>query len=498
MSREPMNIVILGGSFAGISVAHNFLKNVIDQLGTTRTAPRYRVVLVSPSTHLYWNICAPRVLVSQSLIPYTSAFLPVIEAFRDYPANRFSFVHGRAIGVDFSQRSIAVSVITEPTQPIQNVSTWHSHACRATASGSSTGKSTQAIRYHALIIATGSFAHSPLLSLHGPHEKTLAALDAFHAGLRDASSIIIVGGGPSGVECAGQLATYYNRGQLHKMREDKSLVNSGKADNGDKPHLSTFSAIRPKRLFTILSLFSRRLVSRPTTSTSIRTPKHIALISGSERLLPHLPPSIGQAAEIKLRKLGVHIIHNVRLVSASEKPSGHTVCLLSNDITISCDLFIAATGVSPNTDFLPPELLDASGYVLADPRTLRVERAGERVYALGDCAAYSGKCIADVYDAVPPLLHNLRNDLWAYEIRRQNPYGGTAVLEQLQRLEDLEYAKELRQTQMIPITKWGGVGVLFGVRLPSLAVDLLKGRDYLVGRAKDVVSRGFSPYAGIS
>jgi len=194
----------------------------------------------------------------------------------------------------------------------------------------------------------------------------------------------------------------------------------------------------------------------------------------------------------------VHIIHKVRLVSASERPSGNTVCLLSNDITISCDLFIAATGVSPNTDFLPPELLDASGYVLTNPRTLRVERAGERVYALGDCAAYSGNSVADVYGAVPPLLHNLRNDLWAYEIRRQNPYGGDAVLEQLERLKDLEFVKELRQTQMVPITKWGGVGVLLGIRLPGFAVDLLKGRDYMVGKAKDVVRRGLNPYAGIS
>jgi len=65
-------------------------------------------------------------------------------------------------------------------------------------------------------------------------------------------------------------------------------------------------------------------------------------------------------------------------------------------------------------------------------------------------------------------------------------------------LKDLEYVKELRQTQMMPITKWGGVGVLLGIRLPSFAVDLLKGRDYVVGKAKGVVRRGFSPYAGIS
>lgn len=514
MSREPMNIVVLGGSFAGLSVAHNFLK-IIDQLGTTRTAPRYRLVLVSPSTHLYWNIGAPRALVSQSLIPHTQSFLPIVDSFRDYPVNRFSFVHGSAIGVDFSQRTVTVSVITEPTQPIKNASTRDSYVSRVTSGSGSVRQSTQIIPFHALVIATGSKAASPLLSLHGPHDKTISALDTFHASLRDASSIIIVGGGPSGVECAGQLATYFNRGKP-KRRDDTptSLPTDEPATSAVKSRFSTYSAVHPKRRSTGFSIFSRRRFSAPPGPASgDRTTKHITLISGGECLLPRLPEAVGKQAEAKLRKMGVHIIHNVRLISASERPSGKTVCVLNSplprspsdkfastagdedNMTISCDAFIAATGVEPNTDFLPPELLDASNYVQCDPRYLRVERAGERIYAVGDCAAYSKNTILDVYESIPPLLHNLRNDLWAYEIKRQNPYGGAQVLAQIEQLEDMEYVQEQRLTQMCPMTRWGGVGVLFGMKLPSWVVFVMKGRDYRVGKVRSVVERGLNPYA---
>ena len=51
---EPLNIVILGASFGGLSCAHHFLDYTIEQLRKTTTAPNYRLVIVSPSTHIYW------------------------------------------------------------------------------------------------------------------------------------------------------------------------------------------------------------------------------------------------------------------------------------------------------------------------------------------------------------------------------------------------------------------------------------------------------------
>jgi len=54
LGAEPLNIVILGASFGGLSCAHHFLDYTIEQLRKTTTAPNYRLVIVSPSTHIYW------------------------------------------------------------------------------------------------------------------------------------------------------------------------------------------------------------------------------------------------------------------------------------------------------------------------------------------------------------------------------------------------------------------------------------------------------------
>jgi len=267
-----------------------------------------------------------------------------------------------------------------------------------------------------------------------------------------------VGGGPSGVECAGQLATF-NHGVVKRHPTPNS------------PASTTFSTTSTKE---------KRISSTKSTSRKV-----ITLISGNDRLLPRLPKAIGVRAERKLKKLGVNIIHNLRLLSAQELPSGVTRCVLSDEISVSADLFIPATGVSPNTQFLPAELLDASGYILADPQYLRVDRAGDRVYAIGDCASYSKNNIMDVYDSIPALLQNLKNDLLSFELRTQHPFGG--MEDELEKLEDLVYVRNPTTTQLVPITRFGGVGVLFDFRLPSLLVWLFKGRDYRVSKAKPAV-----------
>jgi NADH dehydrogenase FAD-containing subunit len=485
-SKEPLNIVVLGGSFAGLSASHNFLRKTIDELGITRSAPRYRVVLVSPSTHLFWNIGAPRSIVSSRLIPHTKSFIPILDAFRDYPKNRFTFIQGSAVGVDFIQRNVTISVIGDISSPVLGTNARRSHETKGGGSvDASARQASQTIPYHALIIATGTSAESPLLSLHGPHEKTIAALDTFHSRLRDASSIIIAGGGPSGVECAGQLATFANK-------------NSGKTQSNPKsPSDTNFQGSSEKRMSNLSSIFKSRTTratstgSNPTDSKPNR--KTIFLVSGNDRLLTKLPASIGEKAEKKLKRLGVTVTHNVRLLSAQELPSGVTRCVLSGDLSLNCDLFIAATGVHPNSQFLPPELLDASGYISASSQYLRVDRAGDRVYAIGDCASYSKNNIMDVYDSIPVLLQNLENDLLTFELKAQYPFGGAE--DQLDKLKDWRYVQNPMTSQLIPITRYGGVGVLFGFRVPSLMVWLMKGRDYRISKAELAAKAGHNPYA---
>lgn len=241
--------------------------------------------------------------------------------------------------------------------------------------------------------------------------------------------------------------------------------------------------------------------------------KRITLVMATESALPKLPKKIGSRAEQQLKGLGVHLVKQVRVVDAVENfgEQSKTKVILSNGKSLMTDVYIAATGVSPNTAFVPREVLDDNGYIITgddlgwspmsedkthivtSKQTLRVREGGERVYAVGDCASYSANYVLDAYLGVPPLIANLEKDLWAWELREANPYGGAE--EEIEEREDAILERPLKiESQLCPISRYGGVGILFGHAVPSLMVYLAKGRDYRVGKGSKVVEDGNNPY----
>ncbi|KIW07191.1 uncharacterized protein PV09_02057 [Verruconis gallopava] len=479
--HEPLNIVVLGSSFAGLAVAHKFLRNTIEEIGVTRSAPRYKLVLVGPSTCLYWNIGAPRAIVDATRLPIDKVFIPFLPLFQDYQRTRFQYIQGKATSIDFPSRTVIVEDV--------DTTSWSSQASRTEGEKRTSGVATKRmVQFHALVIATGSSADSPLLSLHGPHEKTVKELQAFHERVAYASSIIIAGGGPSGIECAGQLATW---GKKDKKAKSLHAMTSSGSDSVEFEEASSW-----RRLRKPTPEDGNEGEARPSSAPVARSSnarKTIILISGHDRLLPRLPPEYGAQAEAKLKKLGVSIIHNYRVERAVETGSGSIRCILDDEYAISCDVFLPATGLHPNTDFMPPDMLTASGYIDADPQSLRVPNV-ERVYAIGDCASHSKNSIQDVYDSLPVVLQNLKVDLLAYEYRREHPFGGQGVEAKLEALEDFAYVQNPTDSQLMPISRFGGVGILFGIKLPSFMVWLMKGRDYKIARAKLAAGAGKNPY----
>lgn len=305
----------------------------------------------------------------------------------------------------------------------------------------------QTVPYHALLMCTGSSAHSELLSLHGPHLQTIGALNTFHAKIPNAKSIVVCGGGTSGVETAGQLAAWLN--------------------------------------FTSHWPIKRRA----------KNPKQIILITGSDRCLQGLKPKIGLKAEKMLRKLGVDIKHNIRVTAVKDgfDLTGSTKIELDDNTSVVADLYIACTGVSPNSSYAPPSLKDEKDYIITDPTTMRVPLAGPRTYSIGDVASYSQNYVLDVYAAVPVVMHNLLNDLISYELELASPYGGNK--EEIEALEDEHYVQRHVDSQLCPISRWGGVGMLMDMSVPWMMVHLLKGHDYRVCKAGMVVIDGGNPYA---
>ena len=100
-------ILILGGSFAGITAAHYVLRHVIPTL-PKKTGTRYTVTVVNPSKDLFYRIAGPRAIVSSTLMPPEKYYFPIEPAFSSYPSGQFTLIQGRATSVDSANKTVTV------------------------------------------------------------------------------------------------------------------------------------------------------------------------------------------------------------------------------------------------------------------------------------------------------------------------------------------------------------------------------------------------------
>lgn len=401
----PKTILILGGSYTGISTAHYTLKHILPSLPSTEP-DSYQVVLVSSSTTLFCRPASPRALIADTLFDQSKLFVPLEEQFTQYGEKSFKFIHGHAKHLDHENRTVTVSLVKPDTE---------------------SEASEIQITYHALIIGTGSSTPSPLLSLNSAGKDEIKKQwETFRAALPSAKTIVIAGGGPAGIETAGELGEHLN----------------GRA-----------------------GWFSSKLEDPKV--------KIIVVTSGSE-ILPYLRPAIARVAEGFLAKVGVEVIKNAKVESVSpshagrkEDVAGKAEVKLSNGETMQADLYIPAYGMNPNTEFVEQSLKGGDGRVATNAKTLRVDNAGPRVYAAGDASDYARPAIPLLTEAVPVLCANLRRDLLVE--------AGQTVS------EDRLFTADPSETQLVPIGKSKGVGAVKGWKVPSFFVWLIKGRDYWVG-----------------
>ena len=301
-------VVILGAGWAGLPLAHKLLKYTCP-----KTRDGLKVILVSPNSHFYWNVAAVRGVVPGA-IPDEQLFLPIEPAFAQYPTKNFEFIPGKAENVDPENDTIELA---------KNDGTRHS------------------LPYDQLVIATGSHIRSNLpFKPIGTHEETLTALHSVQKQIAVAKSIVVAGGGPTGVETAGELAAAYG---------------------GEKG---------------------------------------ITLIVSDEHVLQasHGLPSISQVVEKDLQKLGVKLIRNTQ-VKATQMDNTETTkdisvaqtttLTLSDGSTLSTDLYLPLFGVKVNTGFVPPSLLDSAGNLALD-KTMRVTGA-KNIWGIGDVGNLEAK-----------------------------------------------------------------------------------------------------------
>ncbi|KAH9210875.1 hypothetical protein DL95DRAFT_370348 [Leptodontidium sp. 2 PMI_412] len=195
-SPETHNIVIIGGSFAGLNIAHKLLKKQHPDI-------KYTVTIISSSTRFYWTVGAPRSLLGLESFPLKDSFLPIAQGFEQYPAKDYNLIYASVTALDVEMRVLVLE-----------------------------GGGREDVKYDSLIIASGAKSTSPLWSLHGTHEATEKALVDVQARLPRAESILIAGGGAAGVESAGEFGGVLGRKEITILSGSTRLLNVVKESVG--------------------------------------------------------------------------------------------------------------------------------------------------------------------------------------------------------------------------------------------------------------------------
>ena len=196
-SQTMKNVVILGGSYAGVSTAHRILKQA------KRLGP-FNITLVSPDTHFYWSMASSRALVPGQLTD-EKLFQPVASGFNKYPASQFEFVLASAESLDVEAKKVRIS-------------------------------GDQVLDYDYLILATGSHTKggTPYKSL-GSTEATKDALHDLQARVKESKTIVIAGAGVTGTETAGEIGFEYGRQKQIVLVSLKTSLPNPATRRGDDP-----------------------------------------------------------------------------------------------------------------------------------------------------------------------------------------------------------------------------------------------------------------------
>ncbi|KAL8805564.1 MAG: hypothetical protein Q9200_005373 [Gallowayella weberi] len=427
-SAPQKNIVILGGSYSGVSTAHYLLKHVLQNILPDKDL--YRILLVSASSEAMCRPACPRGMLSDDMFPQEKLFVSIPKSFEKYPKARFHFIHGIATELNTTNRTVSISLPTGTVREdyLRGIATELDHTKQLATIRLSAG--TLKIDYCVLVIATGASTPSPLHGLNRDADDLRTSWRKFRSALPTAKSIVIAGGGPAGIETAGELGEYLNGhgGWLRRTMDPKVSI---------------------------------------------------TVVTAGPNILPFLRPALAEKAERYLTAVGVTVIKNARVKRVKPEGAGRTDDALISKTTVifddgrvlEADLYIPATGTIPNTKFIPKPLLTSDGRVENDPMTLHVRRAGSLVYAVGDVATYSRPAIHLILKAIPILCQNIERDLIL----------STEKGRQMMVWEKYEYRifkEDTRETQLVPIGKNKGVGAAMGWSLPSPFVWLLKGRDY--------------------
>ncbi|KAF1979066.1 FAD/NAD(P)-binding domain-containing protein [Bimuria novae-zelandiae CBS 107.79] len=238
---EPHKIVIVGGNFAGINLAHYLLHDTLPGLQKLHPDFSYKVTLVTPNTHFFFKVTAPREIVRPDQVPEEELFPSIVENFVKYRSS-FKYVRGKAVALRDADSTVIVKRDMEQEE--------------------------LELQWDALAIATGATPASPLWTLHDNRKETKAAIMRLHQRLAKAaaskgnkfSAVIVTGEGPLGIEVAGDVAHAYPGTRVVLMAPGERLLPSLPPQAGEDAKTAL------EALGVYIKLNERIVDSRPTTT----------------------------------------------------------------------------------------------------------------------------------------------------------------------------------------------------------------------------------------
>lgn len=184
----------------------------------------------------------------------------------------------------------------------------------------------------------------------------------------------------------------------------------------------------------------------------------VTIYTGSKAPMPSFP-KLGESTAAKLANAGATIVTGIRSEKVTRSEKSAQVTFNNGDIK-EFDVVIEATREIPYSQFVPESAQDKAGYVIAD--NYLIAKGTKNVIVFGDILAGSAKTIVDI-----------RFSQHAVYIETMKYLLGLSAA------PSKEY-KPVTNTILVPVSRAGGVGLIFGWLAPNFLIRFIKSKTFMI------------------